>query len=295
MNCEYSTTFDKSNDLQLSQNELSLPNRVETIDSACLNAHFLSVELEKKLSDQFVVPSMPAREIWNKNYWNSKEHSPKDNPKSIALNASTVSHSVSTQEEKGEGLNFMNLAEDDSSHKPIDPKKRFSIRIIKMKKGKKVLTSNPINIISKALRDSNIDSKDIDQETSHNKVMLSDSLKCDKVKFQFQSIKTEICCTCKHSSCIKLYCDCFKNGLYCNGCNCLNCLNKLEFESLRKQSIDYIKEKRYSSIYSNSKQGLLKGCCCKNSSCKKNYCECFINNQKCSDKCRCINCLNQDR
>jgi hypothetical protein len=35
-----------------------------------------------------------------------------------------------------------------------------------------------------------------------------------------------------------------------------------------------------------------KGCNCKNSECKKKYCECFQNKLLCSSKCRCLNCKN---
>jgi hypothetical protein len=35
-----------------------------------------------------------------------------------------------------------------------------------------------------------------------------------------------------------------------------------------------------------------KGCNCKNSECKKKYCECFQNGLLCSSKCRCLNCKN---
>ena len=30
-------------------------------------------------------------------------------------------------------------------------------------------------------------------------------------------------CNCKNSKCLKLYCDCFKNGLPCHDCNCEGC------------------------------------------------------------------------
>lgn len=33
------------------------------------------------------------------------------------------------------------------------------------------------------------------------------------------------CCNCEKSRCIKLYCECYANGVYCDGCNCVDCLN----------------------------------------------------------------------
>ena len=35
----------------------------------------------------------------------------------------------------------------------------------------------------------------------------------------------KICCNCKKSQCIKLYCECFVRQAFCSGCNCVNCLN----------------------------------------------------------------------
>jgi hypothetical protein len=35
------------------------------------------------------------------------------------------------------------------------------------------------------------------------------------------------CCNCKKSHCLKLYCDCFAQGLVCSGCNCFQCKNLL--------------------------------------------------------------------
>lgn len=37
-------------------------------------------------------------------------------------------------------------------------------------------------------------------------------------------------CHCKKSKCLKLYCDCFAAGLYCNNCNCASCANTLDNE-----------------------------------------------------------------
>jgi len=40
------------------------------------------------------------------------------------------------------------------------------------------------------------------------------------------STKKKICCNCKKSRCLKLYCDCFARGEICTKeCNCVNCLN----------------------------------------------------------------------
>nr|GEY20171.1 protein tesmin/TSO1-like CXC 5 [Tanacetum cinerariifolium] len=37
-------------------------------------------------------------------------------------------------------------------------------------------------------------------------------------------------CNCKLSRCLKLYCECFASGIYCDGCNCVNRHNKKDNE-----------------------------------------------------------------
>ena len=38
--------------------------------------------------------------------------------------------------------------------------------------------------------------------------------------------KRKLKCNCKKSKCLKLYCECFANGLFCSrDCECLNCAN----------------------------------------------------------------------
>jgi len=44
-------------------------------------------------------------------------------------------------------------------------------------------------------------------------------------------------CNCKNSKCLKLYCDCFAAGTYCNGCHCTNCLNLPAYDTLRQNAI----------------------------------------------------------
>lgn len=90
-------------------------------------------------------------------------------------------------------------------------------------------------------------------------------------------IKNTKKCTCNKTKCLKKYCECFANNLYCEDCDCKGCLNRPMFYGLKDEI--------------NDNEETI--CTCVKSNCNKKYCECVKKGRKCGKLCRCLNCFNK--
>ncbi|KAG5229186.1 tesmin/TSO1 CXC domain-containing family protein [Salix suchowensis] len=122
--------------------------------------------------------------------------------------------------------------------------------------------------------------------TSPQERLLSQTKLHDRTKIINGTPKSHRQCHCKQSKCLKLYCECFASGSYCDECSCANCHNNVENEDVRREATECILK----HVLVMAKH--IKGCHCKRTGCLKNYCECFQANILCSENCKCVSCKN---
>eukprot|EP00118_Oscarella_pearsei_P014965 m.131692 g.131692 ORF g.131692 m.131692 type:complete len:546 (+) comp38048_c0_seq19:683-2320(+) len=127
--------------------------------------------------------------------------------------------------------------------------------------------------------------------------------KADIVKSSPTQIKARKKCNCSRSQCLKLYCECFANGEFCDhDCNCQNCHNTLDHEDSRTQAIKACLSRNAFAFHpkigkskvkdSQGGRSHVRGCNCKRSGCLKNYCECYEAKVLCTNLCHCVGCKN---
>lgn len=80
-------------------------------------------------------------------------------------------------------------------------------------------------------------------------------------------------CNCKKSKCLKLYCECFSNREFCDGCNCVECLNTRDNVVLRDKAITEALSKNKAAFEARTPGASAMGCKCRKSECLKKYCE----------------------
>ena len=101
-------------------------------------------------------------------------------------------------------------------------------------------------------------------------------------------------CNCKKSQCLKLYCECFAAGTYCQGCTCVNCHNT-SFNTLEVAEAKDSVSSKNPVAFKKRMDGTLDeaSCNCSRSNCLKKYCECFKSGIRCGDLCTCTGCKNK--
>ena len=75
--------------------------------------------------------------------------------------------------------------------------------------------------------------------------------------FESTGVKPRKPCNCTKSQCLKLYCECFANGEFCNNCNCNNCFNNLAHEEARQRSIKQCLERNANAFRPKVKSSLI--------------------------------------
>lgn len=150
----------------------------------------------------------------------------------------------------------------------------------------------PLSMTSKTTKTSTSSSSSIQKSSSSSSSAASSSTTTSATT----TATTKKRCKCKNSRCIKLYCECFTSGTYCIDCDCVDCHNNEAHKQEVEEAIAHAKIKKPEAfiVKGAPTQQTNKGCKCKNTNCKKNYCECFRAGVLCGEHCKCTNCKNCD-
>lgn len=103
--------------------------------------------------------------------------------------------------------------------------------------------------------------------------------------------KIKTVCGCSKTKCLKLYCECFTEGKYCQDCDCRNCHNTSEYKEERDSIMERTKLKNPGAFRKDISANY-KICHCSKSFCQKRYCECFQSGRPCNANCKCKHCKN---
>lgn len=135
---------------------------------------------------------------------------------------------------------------------------------------------------------------------SRKRISRQNTIKHKKIQPNEKRSKRKITCNCKNSSCIKMYCECFRENGFCGKfCKCKDCKNhegnaerSLNLQNRNKKQNDGLVFKLSKDTLAEIPHRTKRNCKCQKSQCQKNYCECFNDGAFCSSRCCCINCLN---
>eukprot|EP00826_Nyctotherus_ovalis_P020602 TRINITY_DN1648_c0_g2_i12.p1 TRINITY_DN1648_c0_g2~~TRINITY_DN1648_c0_g2_i12.p1 ORF type:complete len:304 (+),score=61.14 TRINITY_DN1648_c0_g2_i12:119-1030(+) len=100
-------------------------------------------------------------------------------------------------------------------------------------------------------------------------------------------------CSCRRSHCLKLYCECFANGGFCDGCGCIGCHNQEDNQAKILEARRVLAEKNPNGAKRHFPEKPQRTTCnCAKSECIKRYCECFKAGGRCGTGCNCTGCRN---
>lgn len=107
-------------------------------------------------------------------------------------------------------------------------------------------------------------------------------------------------CTCKNTNCLKLYCMCFRLGIYCQPsvCECKNCCNRSTTKGGAHPSDCSCPACRSLRVQQEvlrialSEEVSKVPCNCRTNKCLQLYCRCFQSKCRCGPRCRCQGCHN---